>query len=100
MSKLAKHREQPADAVQLAAGLAHLHHKSQSPTGKFGFHVKTYHGIIPQFVDRWEDSWAVLFGRLLEHFVDLAKHAFQWPEFDIVSQLTLDKVAPRLLLPL
>jgi len=32
-------------------------------------------------------------------FVDLAKHAFQWPEFDIVSQLTLDKVVHRLLLP-
>jgi len=92
--------EKPADPIKLTRGLADLHLRSQSPNGKFGFHVKTCHGTIVQHVDEWTDSWATLFGRLLSHFIDLAKPVLQWPEFDILCQLTLDKVVPRLLLPL
>jgi fructosamine-3-kinase len=29
---------------------------SESPTGKFGFHVNTYAGNLPQMVE-WESSW-------------------------------------------
>lgn len=32
--------------------------------------------------------------------MSLAKPILQWPEFDVICQLTLDKVVPRLLLPL
>ncbi|KAL8951205.1 MAG: hypothetical protein Q9222_002808 [Ikaeria aurantiellina] len=32
--------------------------------------------------------------------MDLAKPMLSWPEFDIVCRLTLEKVVPRLLLPL
>ena len=32
--------------------------------------------------------------------MNLAKPILQWPEFDVVCRLTLDKVVPRLLLPL
>ncbi|OBT65900.1 hypothetical protein VE03_05399 [Pseudogymnoascus sp. 23342-1-I1] len=55
---------------------------------------------MPQAVDAWEDSWCTLFSNHLRRFTDLAKHILQWPEFDIVCKLTLEKVVPRLLLPL
>ena len=32
--------------------------------------------------------------------MDLAKPILNWPEFDLVCKLTLEKVVPRLLLPL
>lgn len=32
--------------------------------------------------------------------MDCVKAAFNWPEFDILCKLTIDKVVPRLLLPL
>lgn len=92
--------QQPADPARLAAGLADLHHRSRSPTGKFGFHVKTCHGTIVQYVDEWTDSWAALFGKLLGHFMDLARPVLNWAEFDVVCNLTLEKVVPLLLLPL
>ena len=36
----------------------------------------------------------------LGHVVELAKPIPQWPEFEVVCKLTLEKVVPRLLLPL
>ena len=39
------------DPVRLAARVAELHRISQSPTGKFGFHVPNCHGKIRQTVD-------------------------------------------------
>jgi protein-ribulosamine 3-kinase len=68
--------------------------------GQFGFHVKTWHGEIAQDVDQWDDSWAALFGRHLGHLVEVAKPILNSPEFDVVCKLTLEKVVPRLLLPL
>lgn len=32
--------------------------------------------------------------------MELAKSILQWPEFDVVRDVTLQKVVPRLLLPL
>jgi fructosamine-3-kinase len=68
--------------------------------GKFGFHVKTWHGGVEQHVDQWDDSWAALFGRHLGHMMEIAKPILNWPAFDVVCALTLEKVVPRLLLPL
>ncbi|KAF2106231.1 Fructosamine/Ketosamine-3-kinase [Lophiotrema nucula] len=92
--------QQPADPENLASKLADLHHRSQSPIGKFGFHLKTCHGRIEQEVDKWDNSWAALFGRHLEQFMNHAKPILQWPEFDVVCDMTLNKIVPRLLLPL
>jgi len=92
--------EQPADPVKLAAGLADMHQRSVSPTGKFGFHFSTCHARIAQAVDTWEDSWCTLYARHLGHVMELAKPILNWPEFDVVCDLTLQKVVPRLLLPL
>lgn len=92
--------EQPADPVRLAARLADMHRRSISPTGKFGFHISTCHAKIAQAVNTWEDSWCTLYSNHLGHVMDLARPILQWPEFDIVCKLTLEKVVPRLLLPL
>ncbi len=92
--------EQPASPTKLAAGLANLHKQSASPTGKFGFHMATCHAKIAQAINTWEDSWCALYTRHLGHVMNLARPILQWPEFDIVCKLTLEKVIPRLLLPL
>jgi len=92
--------KQPASPTKLAAGLANLHKESVSPTGKFGFHMVTCHAKIAQAVDTWEDSWCTLYTGHLGHVMNLAKPIVQWPEFDVVCKLTLEKVVPRLLLPL
>ncbi|KAL8880337.1 MAG: hypothetical protein Q9198_002232 [Flavoplaca austrocitrina] len=68
--------------------------------GKFGFHIPTCHAKIAQKVDSWEDSWCTLYSNHLGYVMDLAKPILQWPEFDVVCRLTLEKVVPRLLLPL
>ena len=97
---LEANHQQPASPIKLATGLANLHQKSISPTGKFGFHMSTCHAKIAQAVDKWEDSWCALYTRHLGHVMELAKPILQWPEFEVVCKLTLEKVVPRLLLPL
>lgn len=86
--------------MKLAAGLAELHSLSRSPTGKFGFHVRTCHARIAQAVDFWDDSWCSVFTSHLGHVFELAKPILDWPHFDVVASLTLERVVPRLLLPL
>ncbi|TLS27985.1 hypothetical protein PpBr36_00091 [Pyricularia pennisetigena] len=93
-------RESPAESSTLAASLARLHSDSRSPTGKFGFGMRTCHIRIDQAVDFWSDSWAAVYGSHLRHVVELAKPFLKWPEFDIVADLTVEKVVPVLLLPL
>lgn len=85
--------------MKLATLLAELHQRSTSPTGKFGFYISTCHARMPQAVDTWEDSWCTLFSNHLRRIMDLARPILQWPEFEIICKLTLDKVVPRLLLP-
>ncbi|KAL8358344.1 hypothetical protein RB601_009650 [Gaeumannomyces tritici] len=91
---------QPAEPRKLAAGLAELHKQSRSPTGKFGFHMRTCHTQIDQAVDFWDDSWCAVYSSHLTHVIDLAKPVLRWPEFNVVADLTLSRVVPRLLLPL
>ncbi|KAJ4291592.1 hypothetical protein N0V88_006192 [Collariella sp. IMI 366227] len=93
--------EQPPNPVRFTKRLAEMHRKSESPTGKFGFHVTTCHAKLQQVTDCWEELWAVLYRKQLARMVEMdeAKHG-EWPEFKIVCQLVLDKVIPRLLEPL
>lgn len=53
-----------------------------------------------QAIDQWDESWCAVFSRHLSGIVDLASPILQWPEFDLLAELTIDKVVPRLLLPL
>ena len=56
--------------------------------------------MMEQDVDGWEDCWATLFTRHLGHFIELAKPVLKEAKFDIVCKLILERVVPRLLLPL
>ena len=101
---LAKFREvgkQPPDPIRFTGCVAELHHKSVSPTGKFGFHVTTCHAMQTQITNCWEDSWSELFQKQLAHMVklDLDENG-TWPEFEAICALVLEKVVPRLLEPL
>lgn len=93
--------EQPPDPVRFTAKLAELHKKSVSPTGKFGFHVVTYHGKVPQATNQWSDSWAEVYQKHLGSMVeqDLEQNGL-WPEFKVLCDITLEKVIPRLCQPL
>ncbi|KAI6343577.1 hypothetical protein MCOR25_011125 [Pyricularia grisea] len=91
---------QPAEPSLLAASLARLHSNSRSPTDMFGFGTRTCHARMDQAVDFWSESWAAVYGSHLRHVVNLAKEYLKWAEFDMVANLTVEKVVPRLLLPL
>jgi len=87
----------PPGPDEFAAKLSELHKKSESPTGKFGFHVVTCDGKMPHTVD-WQDSWAVFYGRLLQGVCKLDTETNgRWPEMERALQQLIDKVIPRLL---
>lgn len=88
------------DPHKFGAHLAALHQDSQSPTGKFGFHVTTYSGNLPQVTD-WEESWEVFFTKSLKLALDLELEAKgPDPEFDTLLPILFETVIPRLLRPL
>jgi protein-ribulosamine 3-kinase len=91
---------QPADPRSLATILADLHVRSKSPDGKFGFHVPTVHTKNVQSIAFWTDSWCELFTSHFQQILSLAKTGLAWPEFDRLGHIVLEKVIPRLLLPL
>jgi protein-ribulosamine 3-kinase len=83
-----------------AENLAKLHRESKSPEGKFGFHVTTYNGNLPQDV-RWTSTWE-------ECFVNGTKKDFELerevrglsPELEELMEPLFSKVIPRLLRPM
>lgn len=81
----------------LAASIAELHQKGESPTGMFGFHVTTCDGKMPHIVE-WEESWPVFFGKLLRNIfnIDMESNG-PWPEMERAAERVLTKVVPRLL---
>jgi len=54
------------------ACLRELHQKSVSPTGKFGFHIQTYAGNLPQYVE-WTESWEDFFMKSLKFAITLER---------------------------
>lgn len=101
---LAEFREvgrQPPEPVRFTARLAEMHRNSVSPTGKFGFHMKTMAGPIQQHNDGWSDSWQEIFSNLLGHLLDEdTRRNPPCPEIEVVKHLTKAVVIPRLLRPL
>jgi protein-ribulosamine 3-kinase len=88
------------DPDKFAARLSALHQNSASSTGKFGFHVKTFAGNLPQYTD-WEDSWETFFTKSMRQALDLEIKAKGYDsEFDILIPILFDTVIPRLLRPL
>jgi protein-ribulosamine 3-kinase len=88
------------DPVRLGEKLAELHRKSESPTGKFGFHCITFDGMLP-LNTAWDSSWTSFFQTLMRdvYKLDVKVNGF-WQELDDVMQITLEKLIPRLLNPL
>lgn len=88
------------DPDKFAARLAALHQNSNSPNGRFGFHITTYGGNLPQLND-WEESWEVYFTKSMRWALELELKA-KGPdsEFDVLVPALFNKVIPRLLHPL
>ncbi|KAJ6021443.1 hypothetical protein N7540_006947 [Penicillium herquei] len=88
------------DPHDFAALLSNLHEKSISSTGKFGFHVTTYAGNLPQFIGS-EDSWETFFTKSMRQALDL-EIAIKGPSEELadLSCVLFEKVIPRLLRPL
>ena len=88
------------DPHKFASRLAALHQNSRSPNGKFGFHLTTYSGNLPQ-LNEWEDSWEVYFAKCLSYALDLELEAKgDDPEFHVLVPIIFEKVILRLLRPL
>jgi protein-ribulosamine 3-kinase len=101
---LSEFREMRKDVLPgpetFAARLAKLHWESVSPNGKFGFHVGTFAGNLPQYTD-WEDSWEIFFAKSMRQAQDLEIKAKGYdPEFHVLIPTLFDTVIPRLLRPL
>ena len=88
------------DPDKFATRLVSLHQNSESPEGKFGFHMNTYMGNLPQ-LEGWETSWEIYFTKLLRLALDLEVAAKgPDPEFEVLLPPLFEKVVPRLLGPL
>lgn len=80
--------------------VAALHSKSQSPNGKFGFHMVTYNGDLPQengYTDTWEECFTNGFKHMLNKNIE---RGGPWEEVESLKSDMLDKVIPRLLRPM
>jgi protein-ribulosamine 3-kinase len=78
----------------------HLRSVSLSPNGKYGFHVTTYMGPLPQD-NTWTDTWEEFFIRGIKRMLMLERAAQgPSPELDELVPKLYEKVIPRLLRPL
>ncbi|KFY64856.1 hypothetical protein V496_02973, partial [Pseudogymnoascus sp. VKM F-4515 (FW-2607)] len=88
------------EKADFCAKVAALHSKSQSPNGKFGFHVITYNGNLPQengYADTWEEFFTNGFKHMLTMNID---RGGPWEEMEGLRSSVIEKVIPRLLRPM
>lgn len=88
---------QVPDPEKLCAKVVELHRNSVSPTGKFGFHVRTCNGRTPQATE-WDSSWTSYFTKFMVHvmFEDVKANG-SWPELEAVGEILIYQVIPRLI---
>lgn len=92
--------EELPDPEAFCAKVAALHQNSHSPNGKFGFHVVTYNGDLPQ-ANTYADSWEDFFSQGFRHMLHInLQRGGPWPEVEELQHDMLSKVIPRLLRPL
>ncbi|KAI1164466.1 Fructosamine kinase-domain-containing protein [Nemania serpens] len=80
--------------------IAKLHQNTESPNGKFGFHITTYGGDYP--VDTsWCDTWEEFFTRMMANTME-KERLVRGPndELDKLSPMILEHIIPRLLRPM
>ena len=85
---------------EFCAKLALLHTKSHAPNRKFGFHITTYNGNLPQenrYTETWEESFLNGFRQMLDLSV---QRGGLWEEMENLKSDLLEKVIPRLLRPM
>ncbi|CAO1601636.1 hypothetical protein XANCAGTX0491_005285 [Xanthoria calcicola] len=88
------------NASTLTARLAEMHKKSISPNGKYGFHLTTYNGNLPQDCT-WTDTWEECYRNNLKRMFDLEEEARGSDgDFRELRDTVLDKAVTRLLRPL
>ena len=92
--------EELPDPGIFCARLAELHRSHSSPNGKYGFHVVTYNGDLPQ-ENGYTDSWEEFFANGLRHMFKLnLERGGPSEELERLSPDMFGKVIPRLLRPL
>lgn len=80
--------------------LAALHSNHDSPEGKYGFHVVTYNGDLPQD-NSWTETWEEFFSNGFKHVVNVnVERAGRSAEMEALLPAFYEKVIPRLLRPL
>ena len=95
--ELADELPEPAEFCRTVAD---LHSRSRSPNGKFGFHVVTYNGNLPQN-NNWANTWEECFTVGFQHMLDInVERGGPWPEMERLKGGMITKVIPRLLRPL
>ncbi|CAD6574318.1 MAG: hypothetical protein ASARMPRED_006658 [Alectoria sarmentosa] len=94
--QFAEMSNQVPDPDHLCARMIELHRKSASPTGKFGFHVRTCNGRTPQATE-WDSSWTSFFAKCMVHVMaEDFKTSRSWPEFERTGVRIVSRVMPRL----
>ncbi|CAI6336637.1 unnamed protein product [Periconia digitata] len=91
---------QNPDPDQLCTKLARLHQESVSPNGKFGFHVNTCQGNLPQQT-KWHENWMGFYIQLVNGAMQLNRERNgTWKNLEQVVERLITKVVPQLLEPL
>ncbi|KEF54927.1 uncharacterized protein A1O9_09370 [Exophiala aquamarina CBS 119918] len=97
LSKFIDMSDRAPEPNQLCSKLAKLHRISDSPTGKFGFHITTCQGRRPQAV-AWESNWTIYFGNLLRHVIAMDDvENGPWAALTKLEDRILSHVVPYLL---
>jgi protein-ribulosamine 3-kinase len=92
--------EELPEPTEFCKKVAALHAKSQSPNGRFGFHVVTYNGNLPQD-NTYTDTWEEFFSNGFKHMIGLnIERGGPWDELAGLDTAMLTKVIPRLLRPM
>jgi fructosamine-3-kinase len=88
------------DPTQLCTKLVQLHQASVSPTGKFGFHVNTCQGSLPQQT-AWVSSWVEFYIQLLKGAMQLNREINgTWKNLEQCVDRLIKQVVPKVLGPL
>ncbi|KAL8792669.1 MAG: hypothetical protein Q9195_004729 [Heterodermia aff. obscurata] len=92
--------EELPEPPEFCERVAALHSNSTSPNGKFGFHVVTYNGDLPQ-ENGYTDTWEECFTNGFHHMIKLnLERGGPWKEIETLQSDMVLKVIPRLLRPL
>jgi len=88
------------DPVQLCTKLVQMHQASVSPTGKFGFHINTCQGNLPQLT-AWNPSWVDFYIQLVRGAMQLNREICgTWKNLEQCVDRLITHVVPQVLGPL